>query len=139
MGRYTPARKIQAKWWDPDEAAWIRTKLSFNAAQRVAYHGSLFDPKTPESEEALGLQIGNMVAVLVEIIDHWTLRQPGVDYEPGLDRPIWEISPATLAEQPMEDILYLFTEGMRMYREDQPASPADLITPAAAGEGLQPG
>lgn len=137
MGRYSEPTELHADWWDPDESAKVKTKLSFAAAQRVAFHSTqvqTVDVTTEEGYKAVG---DHMTAVLFELLDSWTLRKPGTPYKGGADRPQWDLTTETIQEQPVEDITYLFQQGMTVYKEvSAKAIPSSIITPDAALEGL---
>lgn len=139
MGRYTDAVKVSADWWDPDEFAWIRQTLAFIPSQRVIAHITKFPKFTDPSqmaEEVDFLEMADtMIAILLDTIDHWTLRQPGIPYEQGVERPKWDLTADTLAAQPKRDIEYLFTKAMGIFTDSvKPAK--DIITQDAAQEGL---
>lgn len=131
--------KIQSDDWDPDEAAWIKPRVSFAASQRVIYHANQVKKNEDIStEEDAAAQVHHMTAVLVDLIDHWTFRDQAKPYESGVERPILDLTEAVLAEQDTTDIEYLFLDGMKAFGFQMNA-PTDVITPAAATEGLQPG
>ena len=137
MSRYKEPIKLQAPHWDNDEAAWVKASHSFLASQRIAFHFTQFQQADPKTDAEFAAQLGHMSAVLVDLIDHWTLRKPGTPYEQGVERPVWELTADAIEAQPAEDILYLFREGMAAYGASV-APPEDAITPAAAAEGLTP-
>ncbi len=121
MPRLREPVMIRADWWDADEAAWVRTSLSFLAAQTVAFHqlaARAADATTPEGAETIS---GHIIAALFELLDHWTLRTPGVPYQEGLDRPVWELTPETIGGLDVEDVAFLFGQAMARYTEQTAA------------------